>query len=269
MDITRFKQIINYSSKNRDHIEAKVRDFYLYSKMNIDTELLNLMQIVRPLFRQKGYLIIEIPFADKEIGGLCYRGDVLGYTVLNSSLPKVNVRFALAHEIYHIFYQEKKYDVRVDLLNEHYYEYEEEFAANLFAGMLLMPEKSFKYMYQKFKDEPQEENDKISIIAKLMNYFQVPYMATLIRCYELELLEDGEILKKLIQVDNNEIRNCFAKLWLDDDILNATNKDDYCKLEELVKTIGERWLKEGYINERTLRKVLQNMKILYSKIRGD
>ena len=44
-----------------------------------------------------------MPFADDEIGALCYRGDGLGYVVVNTSLPRVNVNFAIAHEIYHVF----------------------------------------------------------------------------------------------------------------------------------------------------------------------
>ncbi|MBO5069338.1 MAG: ImmA/IrrE family metallo-endopeptidase [Roseburia sp.] len=267
MDIDRFKQIINYSNANKKSIGANVNDFY--SKMNMEQELLNLMQIVRPLFLEKGYLIIELPFSDKEIGAFCYKGDAIGYTVLNSSLPKVNVNFALCHEIYHIFYQETEIKTKVDLLSEHYYEHEEEFAANLFAGMLLMPEKSYKFMFRKFNNETQTADNKLAVLAKLMSYFQVPYMAALIRCYELDLLESGELLEKLIQIDHATIRNQFTSLWLDDAILKATRKDDYSKLEELVKLTGKDSLEKAYLNERTLKKVLQNMCAIYDAIKGE
>ncbi len=48
-----------------------------------------------------------MPFNDKEIGALSYKGDGLGYVVINTSLPRVNSNFAIAHEIYHVFFSEK------------------------------------------------------------------------------------------------------------------------------------------------------------------
>lgn len=269
MDIRRFKKIIQYSRENKQYIESKVKDFYERSNMSSDKELLNLMQIVRPLFSEKNYLIIEMPFSDKEIGALCYKGDALGYMVLNTSLPKVNVNFALCHEIYHIFYQEKTYRQKVELVNEHYYEWEEEFAANLFAGMLLMPESSYRFMFRKFETENAEIEDSLTVIVKLMSYFEVPYMAALVRCYELDLLEAGEVLEKLISVDNEMIRSKFAELWLDDSILNATKKDDYVRLEDFVREFGNKFIEEDYLNERSLKKVLQNMQVLYDAIKGE
>ena len=50
-----------------------------------------------------------------------------------------------------------------------------------------MPEASFRQMYGLFKKE-SEGNEQDTII-RLMNYYQVPYMAVLIRCYELDLPE--------------------------------------------------------------------------------
>ena len=87
--------------------------------------------------------------------------------------------------LYHVFYQKSDFRTKVEFSNNHYYEHEEEFAANLFAGMLLMPEASFRFMYTKFKDE--SKNDEKDTVIRLMNYYQVPYMAVLIRCYELGL----------------------------------------------------------------------------------
>lgn len=135
MNIERFRKIIAYSDASREDMEAKVKNFYSFAGMSSDKEVLNIMQIVRPSFQKKGYLVFEIPFADKEIGALCYKGDALGYIVLNTSLPKVNVNFAICHELYHVFYQESEFSPKAEFANN-YYEHEEEFAANLFAGML-------------------------------------------------------------------------------------------------------------------------------------
>ncbi len=268
MNINRFKQIIEYSSINKKYMKYKIEDFYVCAEMGNNREFLNLIQIVRPLFEKKNYIIIELPFADKEIGALCYKKDFMGYVFLNTSLPKINTKFALCHEIYHVFYQETEFKQKVELLNEHYYEYEEEFAANLFASMLLMPEQNYKLMYNKFQNESKEGESSLSILVKLMSYFEVPYMAVLIRCYELGLLDSGKVLEELINIDTESIKSEFKRLWLDESILKSTKKDDYNKFEMLVKLIGEDYAGE-YIDEKSVNKAIQNMRLLYDKIKGE
>lgn len=267
MNMNRLRRIIEYSDLNRAEIEAKVKKFYSSVGMSSDSEMLNILQISRTSFRKKGYLVFEIPFADTEIGALCYNGDALGYIVINTTLPKVNVNFAICHEIYHVYFQEKEFKHKVEFANDHYYEYEEEFAANLFAGMLLMPETSFRVMYHKFKAEAN--GDELETIIQLMNYYEVPYMAALIRCYELALPEAASISEELLKVDRDTIREKFVKLWLDYRILEATKKDDYPNLEMLIHWFGTEYMKDSYLNERTVKKVLQNMRALYSDIKGE
>ena len=103
MNINRLRKIIAYSDENREDINSMVKRFYSAAGIEYDSDLLNILQIVRSSFQKKGYLVFEMPFADDEIGALCYRGDCLGYVVLNTSLPKVNVNFAITHEIYPVF----------------------------------------------------------------------------------------------------------------------------------------------------------------------
>lgn len=267
MNIERLRRIIEYSDANRDDMGSKIKNFYFSVGMSGDKEVLNIMQIIRPSFQEKGYLVLEIPFADKEIGALCYKGDALGYIILNTSLPKVNVNFAVCHELYHVFYQRTEFRPKIEFTNDHYYEYEEEFAANLFAGLLLMPEASFRFMYNKFKEE--SEGDERDTIIRLMNYYQAPYMAVLIRCYELGLPNTDSISEELLNVDRDSVKERFIDLWLDDSILEATKKDDYIHLEAIVDRFGEEYIKDSYLNRRTLKKVLRNMQVLYSEIKGE
>ncbi len=270
MKFEKFRTILEYNRKNQDFISDKVRDFYYKMGMNYEKDLLNIMMIVRPLFNKKDYLIIEVPFKDKEIGAICYKNDgSYGYTILNSSLPKISVNFALAHEIYHVFYQERLSGKRIELyMNEHYMEHEEEMSANLFAGILLMPTPSFVEMYKKFKSEENEEDSCITVFCKLMSYFEVPYMAAVIRAYELNLLPDGELLKSLLEADCRQIDREFSRLWLDERILYPTMRDDFDRLKELVKVFGEKYEREDLISGKDVDKILENMSKIYSEIRG-
>ena len=270
MDINRFKNIMQFSRTHGAEIEEKLQEFYGVLGLARSRELRNVLQMVRPVLEKKGYLVVELPFADKEIGALCYRGEVLGYIVLNSSLPRVNVNFAIAHELYHVFFQEHEFGQRSELyMDEHYFEHAGEMAANLFAGMLLMPEQIYSYMYRKFARDSKDEDSELTVIGMLMKYFEVPYMAALIRCYELKLLESGEVLERLMHVDGGQIREEFARLWLDEELLEASGRDDYPRFESLVQRLGEKYQEAEYLNARTVRRALQNMCVLYGKIKGD
>lgn len=267
MNIERLRKIIAYSEKNREEINFKVRRFCSFAGMEYDSDLLNLLQIVRSSFRKKGFLVLEIPFADDEIGALCYKGDGLGYVVMNTSLPRVNANFAIAHEIYHVFFQESEFVSKIEFAGDHDYEHEEEFAANLFAGVLLMPEISFRRMFLKFKDE--SNGNEMDTIIRLLSYYQVPFMSVLIRCLELDLLTGAACLEQLLCIDRAQIKQKLSELWLDESIMEASKKDDYAHVEAIVERLGREYIEDEYINERTLKKVLHNMRELYMEIKGE
>ena len=172
MNIDRLRKIIEYSEKNRTQMDSKVAKFYSFTGISEDKDMLNILQIVRPALRQRGYIVLEIPFADEEIGALCYHGDALGYILINTSLPRVNANFAICHEIYHAFYPQNEFKAKAEFADD-YFEHEEEYEANIFAGMLLMPESSFRQMYRVFR--AQSDNNEMDTLIRLMNYYQVPY----------------------------------------------------------------------------------------------
>ena len=267
MNIERLKKIITYSDQNHKEIYSMAKRFCSFTGIEYDSDLLNILQIARSSFQKKRFLVFEMPFADEEIGALCYKGDGLGYVVINTSLPRVNVNFAIAHEIYHVFFGDSDFVSKIEFSDDHYYEHEEEYAANLFAGMLLMPEVSFRRMYLKFKDEA---NGNISdIIFQLMSYYQVPYMAVLIRCLELELIKRNVISVQLLNIDRAHIKHELDDLWLDVSIMEASCKDDYPHIETIVERLGKEYIRDEYINESTLKKVLNNMRELYIGITGE
>ncbi len=266
MTAERLRKIIEYSERYRTQMDGKVSRFYSFTGISEDKDMLNILQIVRPALRQKGYIVAEMPFADKEIGALCYQGDAFGYILINTSLPKVNANFATCHEVYHAFYPQNEFKAKAEFADD-YFEHEEEYEANIFAGMLLMPESSFRQMYRVFLE--QSDNDELSTIIRLMNYYQVPYMAALIRCYELGLTQKWTQTQQLIALDKETIKEKLESLWLDSTILDASNKDDYNALEKWVQLVGAQFQQDGYLNERTLYQAVLNMRSLYKEIKGE
>ena len=134
MNVERLRRIIAYSKINSREMNSMIKKFCSFAGIDSDNNVLNIVQIARSTFEKKGYFVLEMPFADDEIGALCYKGDGLGYVVINTSLPRVNANFAVAHETYHVFLQEKGFISKVEFSNDHYYEHEEEYAANLFGN---------------------------------------------------------------------------------------------------------------------------------------
>ena len=242
MNVERLRKIIEYSEKNYEEINLNIKRFYSFTGIEYDSDLLNILQIVRASFQRKGFLVLEMPFADDEIG-------------------------AIAHEIYHVFFQESEFVSKVEFADDHYYEHEEEYAANLFAGMLLMPEISFRRMYAKFKNE--SKGNETDTIIRLMSYYQVPYMSVLIRCLELDLITGSALSEQILDADRMEIKQRLADLWIDESIMDASNKDDFSHLEILVERVGREYIEDEYMNERTLTKFLHNMRELYLKIKGE
>ncbi|MCI9337818.1 MAG: ImmA/IrrE family metallo-endopeptidase [Lachnospiraceae bacterium] len=268
MDIERLRKIIAYSEMNRDKVLANIKEFRAYAGMSSDEDVRNALQIVRAVLKRKGFLVFEIPVDTEEIGAMCYKSGGMGYIMINSSLPKVNVNFAICHEACHAFYQEQDSDFRskAELMDGYSYEHEREYAANLFAGMFLMPEANFRYMYEFFRKE--SEGNEWDTILRLMNYYQMPYMAVLIRCYELGLPEANYVPEAFLQADREAVRRRFMELWLDEAILLPDYRDDFFCLERMVEELGREYILGSYINERTLSIVLRNMKALYHEIKG-
>ena len=102
-----------------------------------------------------------------------------------------------------------------------------------------------------------------------MSYYQVSYMAVLIRCLELELIAGNVLPEQLFNFDRVQIRQKLEDLWLDESIMDASNRDDYSHIEAIVERLGREYIEDEYINERTVRKVLRNMRELYTKIKGE
>lgn len=269
MTFERFKNIVEYNLKHQSDLEEKTREFRERLGIAQERNLPNLSLFARPILNQEKYLVLEIPFHDEEIGAVSYKRGSRGYVFLNSSLPRMNVNFALAHELYHVFYQKKPYGRKMEVyMSEQYQEYEEEHAANLFAGMLMMPATVFRYMMIRFSLEQKEEDTILTSVVKLMCYFEVPYMAVLIRLYELRILTDGETLEHLLSIEKLEIQEEFARLWLNEEILKANYKNDYMKFKKLVTDVGINNVNKGLMKEEMVAKILAHLDAMYEKIRG-
>ena len=268
MDFERFKNIVQYNIEHQSEMKEKVQDFRETVGITQERNLPNLLLFARPMLDKENYIVLEMPFCDEEIGAISCRKRKGGYILLNSSLPRTNVNFALAHELYHVLYQKKAYGRKVEqYISDQYSDYEEEHEANLFAGMLMMPSLAFQYVMTRFLMEQTVEDTEITLFAKLMSYFEVPYMAVLIRCYELKLLSDNKVLERLLNVDKRMLEEEFARLWLNEELLRPTFRNEYGKFRNFVVEKGIDNVKRGLMSEQATNKIVKKMDSIYQTIR--
>lgn len=264
MNSERFKSIVEFNKAHETEVADNIRDFYLDFGIDSQSSIMNIEQVVRMEMEERRFIMISLPLKDKEIGAMAYKGDFWGYLFVNSTLPKVNVNFALCHELYHIHFQPDSFHNTVEIyIDEHYKDEESERMANLFAGAVLMPKGQFSSMFERLR---KKGLDEVRIICHLMSYFCAPYAAVLIRSYELGLMnEQGESLKNLLQNGYEEcIKEHFKTDWLDDSVLRASYRNDICKLDALIDEIGAKEARLGRMSENSIKKIKANVKTIYS-----
>ncbi|SNT11417.1 protein of unknown function [Anaerovirgula multivorans] len=261
MNFSRFKEIILKNREYERSVKEAVKDFH--SQVFLDSDI---PKVMREIGKKLDTLIIEIPMRDSDFGA-CYLGTGYSkYLLLNSNQPRSKMYFSYCHDIYHILngapdYINEKREVH---FNQEYFVNENESKANLFAANLLMPEIEFNKMFELFS----EDNERIDyVIAKLMNYFNAPFVAVLIRLYELQILKDTGIVKELLEFDAEKMEELFEELWLDKEILEPSLKDEMGYLLETVKREGQRLVKEELLSEVNLESIIKNIQDLYLSIR--
>ncbi|HOA96469.1 MAG TPA: ImmA/IrrE family metallo-endopeptidase [Acetivibrio saccincola] len=261
MNFSRFKEIV---IKNRAYAGSVKETLKVFQdRVRWDGDI---PKIIKEIGEKLDVLVFQVPMADSDFGAVFLDTGYSKYMLLNSSQPRKKMYFSFCHDIYHIIcgvpdYINEKREVH---FNQDYDSNDNERKANLFAANLLMPELEFKKMYELYKDD---NKDIEKIVAKLMNYFSSPFVAVLIRLYELEILERIEDVKEILEYGDNQIRELFDSLWLDRDILEPTYKDEMPFILEMIKTEGADLIEKQLLSEYNYNRIVEGIKKIYSDIR--
>lgn len=265
MKIEKLRKIVGYNREHLDEMYLLSRHFSGNNGIN-DEPYINFVQMIRQALLNKKTILLYFPLKDMKIKALAMKSDYYKYIVINSNYSSSETNFALAHEIYHLFYGEQSSFGHIELSDSYEHEYQEEMAASLFAGMILMPETDFVNKYKLFYEQSKDIGE---VLVKLMSYYSVPYMSVLIRCLELKLFRNNEDVSKLIDISENDIRNLFRKLWLDEGILNTDKRNDINNLTQLITLNGDGYVKEGYLTNGDVEKSLKNIMAQYDELTGE
>ena len=132
---------------------------------------------------------------------------------------------------------------------------------------LMMPEfmTRFKKLPSHFYNEDNADLKHVTI--KLTNYFEVPFVAVLLRLYELRILVDLADVKELLELDSNKIEALFKEMWLDTEILKPSLKDEMDNWFKVINDESERLIKNNMITRNNAEQIIQNINKFYRSIR--
>lgn len=261
MEFKRFRDIIIKNREYEESVKETLKEFYDRVQWSGD-----IPKIMKEIGKKLDALIVEIPMKDSDFGACYLETGYSKYLLLNSNQPRNKMYFSFCHDIYHILSGAPDYinELREVHFNQDYLSNENEGKANLFAANLLMPELEFKKMYEFYTKDNQSLD---VVIMKLMNYFNSPFAAVLIRLYELAILCDIKDVEKLLQYENKKIEELFDSLWLKKEILEPTLYDEMPLLLDMLSKEGNELIQKQFISEHDFKVIIENIKELYSVIK--
>lgn len=283
MDKEKLYKILEFNKSHSKEISTAKNIFYDSIGRQNPVVISDMQTLAQLIFDNRGYKFLRIPMKSKEIGAFQLRFNNSNYLVLNTSKSLANNNFAVAHELYHVLVQNNSTGNTADLYLNNYDEIEEEQMANAFAGAVIMPTEDVKSVVGLLEKKrvPIEEEQKhpyihelITVFA-LMSYYQTTYMSVVIRCYELDIFDTGDSLLMDILLQNNseeKQKELFRNMPMrkgDVSIMEPTGEDDFEKLFDEAKKIGEKNVERGLITLDDLEYRLEGLRNAYLYVREE
>lgn len=283
MDKEKLYKILEFNKSHSKEISTAKNIFYDSIGRQNPVVISDMQTLAQLIFDNRGYKFLRIPMKSKEIGAFQLKFNNSNYLVLNTSKSLANNNFAIAHELYHVLVQNNSTGNTADLYLNNYDEIEEEQMANAFAGAVIMPTEDVKSVVGLLEKKrvPIEEEQKhpyihelITVFA-LMSYYQTTYMSVVIRCYELDIFDTGDSLLMDILLQNNseeKQKELFRNMPMrkgDVSIMEPTGEDDFEKLFDEAKKIGDKNVERGLITLEDLEYRLEGLRNAYLYVREE
>ncbi len=146
--------------------------------------------------RIEGLTIVYYPMGDN-LSGMCIKGqDNNNIIAINSSMTLGRQRFSLAHEFYHLFYDDNMVSVCAKKIGDGK---DIEKAADMFASYFLMPDASLITMAQKLAEKNSSNSISINDVIRIEQYFEVSHQAAVYRLVHTPYLDQKDANDMLMQ----------------------------------------------------------------------
>lgn len=135
----------------------------------------------KTLIRKLGITAVYRPLSDRSYGIGCKSSEGKMFILINSNSTRGRQHFTIAHELYHLYYEEHHVPHMCDQVTS-----SEERNANKFASALLMPREGLLSMVS--PDEIANHDILLSTVLKLEQFFGVSRNTLIIRLKDIGLI---------------------------------------------------------------------------------
>lgn len=191
--------------------------------------------------------IVYYPMGDR-ISGLCIKGDGTRVIAINSAMTLGRQRFSMAHELYHLYYDDdESTSVCAKIIGAGT---EKEKEADQFASYLLMPPDALSEKIEQLK---KSSSDKLSIhdVVRLEQYFGVSRQAILNR-----LLGEKEITREEADSMRQNVMLSALSIGYGDTLYKPTPKEKQYKTYGHYIRQAEKALEQGLISNGKYEELL-------------
>ena len=191
---------------------------------------------------------------NNNISGICYKGKSSNVIIINSDMSIGRQRSSLAHELYHLYFDER--GISSASLTTICKGDENEKKDNQFASYFLITQSSLYGLIESIKEKNKNDrlnNDKLNIedVIKIEQYYGVSHKAILYR-----LMEEGEIDSEDIKSMETGVIALAARLGYDTTIYYPSAQDKKKMLFGHYIALAEKLLDEEYISYGKYEEIL-------------
>lgn len=213
---------------------------------NIQYPIANSTELLSDL----GYYIVKAQ-APVNLSGFYMKKDRFPFIFINTNHSKGRQNFSLWHEVYHHYmnHQNGISDFNNTSLEER--------EAEIFAGMILLPDAEIKRWMAK-EDNVMEP----SVIAKMSVYYNISFNATMIRCMQLNPIprETYQQLNALSKVENAEqLYAIYTENDLSTEILEPTHD---IQISPNIMHILEQNYNNGLVSGAKINEIIGKIEVL-------
>ena len=136
-----------------------------------------------------GLTIVYYPLGDN-LSGMCIKGQENNNLIaINSAMTLGRQRFSMAHEFYHLYYDDSMVSICAKKINSGK---EIEKSADMFASYFLMPEPALIIMAGGLSEKRDDKCITLSDVIRIEQYFGVSHQAAVFRLMHTSFLSEAD-----------------------------------------------------------------------------
>lgn len=206
--------------------------------------------------RMKGLTIVYYPMGEN-LSGMCIKGQEKNNVIaINSSMTLGRQRYSLAHEFYHLYFDDNMVSVCAKKIGEGK-EIEKE--ADMFASYFLMPNTSLALLAEEYANKNNDNQVSINDVISIEQYFGVSHQAAVYRLLHTPYLKKETADKYLI----TSVRNRAESLGYSSDLYRPSPEN------KKYMTYGNYIKQVEYLLEKELISIGKYEELLLEAFRTD